>query len=656
MQRRRYFHHLPPLRSMLMALAFALALPQNAALAAPDDQAMKDALNAARKQQWERIDQSAIQGHVLEGYVEYHRLKSRLPQAAPAEIKTFIERHADSPLAQWMRGQAISAYGEARQYASLLAVSDGKPSGAERQCYYYTALLDRDYQTAAQGGRRLWQYGHSRPEACDPLFNRLKQHGAIGPLEVWERLMLAWQSGESGLMSYLGRQLGAGWQDGLDSLAQVRQDYSAIIRVPARIGPQGRGTSALVAAAMHGYTRADTQEALDAWQRISPRLEIAAEDRREIEHDLILYSLVRNVGENRVWADQALSRNGDADLLELRVRAALGERDWQGVIDWVHRMEDDQRREARWQYWLGRALGQLGDAITAEKAYRVAAGERDFYGFAAADRLGQPYALNLRQDSYNEAYRQRIARWPVVERTEALMRIGEVGLANSEWYAASARLADQDVKALADYAESRGWYAKLVQTTIAGKLWDALAWRFPAAYREQFLHWGNANSIDPYLLMAISRRESAYNPTVISPAGARGLMQLMPGTATLVSRKIGVADPGPYGVLQPEVNIRLGSRYFKDMLERYRGNRLAATAAYNAGPGRVDRWLKEAPREFDLFVESIPFRETRQYVQAVLAYRVIFESLAQGGDTRNVALLTPTEQRVDYDASLLARQ
>ena len=202
---------------------------------------------------------------------------------------------------------------------------------------------------------------------------------------------------------------------------------------------------------------------------------------------------------------------------------------------------------------------------------------------------------------------------------------------------------------------SQGWYATLVQTTIAADLWDALAWRFPAAYRDSFQRWGEATGVDPFLLLGIARRESAFNHEAVSPVGARGLMQLMPGTAAHVSRQLGIDTPSASGLFDPETNIRLGSHYISRMLDRYSGNRLAATAAYNAGPGRVDRWLSEAPQEFDLFVESIPFRETREYVQAVLAYQVIFASLARDGSTRGIAMLTPAERNVDYDASLLAR-
>ncbi|WP_328730836.1 transglycosylase SLT domain-containing protein [Vreelandella azerica] len=264
--------------------------------------------------------------------------------------------------------------------------------------------------------------------------------------------------------------------------------------------------------------------------------------------------------------------------------------------------------------------------------------------------------MNIETYNSDSASRQRIANLPAVQRTEALMRIGEPGLANSEWLNAVRHASDETARAMADYADSRGWDALLVQTTIAAQLWDALAWRFPEAYRDQFMHWGRMTGVDPYLLMAIARRESAYNPAALSPAGARGLMQLMPDTATQLSRELGIADPGPYGVLDPELNIRLGSTYIRDKLERYRGNRLAATAAYNAGPGRVDRWLREqGTREFDLFVEQIPFRETRHYVQAVLTYRAIFAALSQGGSTQGISLLNPQEQGVRYDVSLLNR-
>lgn len=467
--------------------------------------------------------------------------------------------------------------------------------------------------------------------------------------------MLAWQAGESGMVRYLGRMLGSRWAEGRAAVERLQQDHAAVTRVPRCIGPECRGSGPLFAAAMHGLTRADTEAALTAWRQIAAQLPIEPEQRRAIEEELVFYSLVRDIDNSRGWVDETLAQLDSDRVLELRVRRALTERDWAGALRWLEAMPDDQRQQSRWQYWTARAHERLGNAERAEAAYASSAQGRNFFGFAAADRLGQPYALNLERNGFDERFREQVAGWPAVVRTEALLRIGEDGLAASEWYAAVARAEEREARALADYAQRRGWYPKLVQTTITGQMWDALEWRFPEAYREHFLHWGRLSGVDPYLLMGITRRESAYNPEALSPAGARGLMQIMPGTATQLARQLGISDPGPYGVLDPELNIRLGSTYIRDMIDRYRGNRLAAAAAYNAGPGRVDRWLRDAPDEFDLFVESIPFRETRDYVQAVLTYRVIFESLANGGSSEGVSMLSPGEKSVRYDRSLLAR-
>ncbi|OHZ00206.1 lytic transglycosylase [Salinicola sp. MIT1003] len=618
------------------------------------DQVMKQALDAARDRRWNDIDQAAIEGHVLAGYVEYHRLRSRLATASAAEVNDFITRYGDSPLSDWMRGAAQTRFGELGRYDDLLAISDGEPSSTIRQCYYYTALLDREPARAAAGGEALWHVGTSQPEACDPLFATLEERGVLTDEDTWERMMLAWENGQDGLVTYLERGLDDTWQRAIDSFDTVRGNYAAVTRVPLDLGPDGQASGALIAAAMHGLIRADTEAALEAWRKISPHVSIGEDRRHQVEHDLAFYSMVRNVDNNQGWVDTTLPRLADADLIELRIRNAVTEGNWANVARWSEALPPEVRAEAHWQYWLGRASEALGDDAKARQAYRMAAQNRSFFGFAAADRLGQPYQLEMADTRVSTLQQELTGMLPVVQRTEALMRIGEEGLARSEWFTAAARDTPDQAAALADYAIRQGWYGMAIQTTIAAKQWDALPWRFPAAYRDSFLKWAEVNQVDPYLLMGIARRESAFNPRAASPVGARGLMQLMPGTADHVARELGISAPSTAELFEPQVNIQLGSTYIRSMLERYRGNRIAATAAYNAGPHRVDRWLATAPREFDRFVESIPFRETRDYVQAVLAYRVIFESLAKQGDTRGVAMLSQAERQGDYDPTLIA--
>ncbi|WP_087109468.1 transglycosylase SLT domain-containing protein [Halomonas citrativorans] len=641
-----------PFRTLGAAILVGLPIVSWAA----SDTAMRDALEAARQQQWNHIDERAIEDHVLSGYVDYHRLRNQLPNVSTAQVQSFINQHNDSPLSEWLRGQAIAKYGHAGRYSDLLAVADGEPAGTARQCYYYTALMDSQPQQAAEAGLALWLEGSSQPDACDALFDHLRANGTIDATAIWERKMLAWQAGEDRLSTYLGGLLSGQWHTAIETADQVNTNTRAVTSAPACLGPECAATASFYKAAMQRFTREDTPAALSSWQTIAPNVNLPPSDQQAIEEELAFYALVRNVPGALGWVDDVLPSLDSERVLELRVRRALADRQWQEVIHWIAEMPTSQQENSRWQYWLGRANEQLGSQEAATARYRQAATDRSFYGFAAAEQLGQPYQLNLERNHFDEASRERTARLPVVQRTEALLRIGEDGLANSEWLYAVQNGTPQQARALADYAAHQQWHARLVQTTIAGSMWDALDWRFPEAYRESFMHWGRQTGVDPYMLMAITRRESAYNPVALSPAGARGLMQLMPGTASLVSRQLGISDPGPYGILDPELNIRLGSTYLRDKLNRYQGNRLAAAAAYNAGPGRVDQWLGSGMESFDLFVESIPFKETRDYVQAVLSYRVIFESLANGGNSEGVSLLSDSEQQVRYDRALLARQ
>lgn len=645
-----------PFRSTLRTLCAAVIIGLPTGAWAASDDAMRDALEAARQQQWQQIDERAIEGHILSGYVEYHRLRNQLPNVAASQVLQFIEQHADSPLSEWMRGQAIANYGYAGRYGDLLTVADGEPSGTARQCYYYTALLDREPEQSRSAGLALWRVGSSQPDACDTLFNRLRADGTINATAIWERKMLAWQADETRLSSYLGGLLSGQWQTALDTVERVNANPSNITSAPACLGPECAATAAFYQAAMQRFTREDTPAAFAAWQQIASGLNLTSQDRQAIEEELAFYALVREVPGTMGWVDSVLPSLESERVLELRVRRALADRQWTDVVHWIAEMPASQQESSRWQYWLGRANEQLGNREAAIARYQQAATDRSFYGFAAADKINQPYRLNHERNHFDEATREQTARLPVVQRTEALLRIGEDGLANSEWLHAVQTGTPQQARALADYAAHQQWHARLVQTTIAGEMWDALEWRFPPAYRDSFMQWGSQTGVDPFLLMAITRRESAYNPVALSPAGARGLMQLMPGTAAQVSRQLGLNDPGPYGVLEPELNIRLGSTYLRDKLNRYQGNRLAATAAYNAGPGRVDQWLGSNSMEsFDLFVESIPFRETRDYVQAVLSYRVIFESLANGGSSEGVSLLNDSEQAIRYDRALVRR-
>ncbi|WP_457808227.1 transglycosylase SLT domain-containing protein [Kushneria sp. EE4] len=625
-----------------------------AGLAAPslaNDESFNRSFEAARAQQWDRINHDAIRGHELEGYVEYHELKSRLPGVSSAIINDYLHRYRNSVLSQWMRGVAQDTWGARQQFDDFLAISDGVPQGTTRQCWYYRALLDQQPERAFLGGRELWLVGHSQPSACDPLFDRLRAEGTITGADVWARLMLAWRSGEDAMLRYLPGELPSDWQAQRSAFERLQSDPGRITELPSFVSHDAPGVSSLYSTAMARLVRQDTARALAVWGEIKSRAPLTDEQRHDIEHDLAFYSLVRDIGANAQWADTAAAQLGDQDLLELRTRKALEHRRWQEVAAWIERMEEDNRRDAHWQYWLGRARQQLGDEAGARQAWQIAAGQRSFFGFAAADRINQPYALENEPVVIAERDLKDADALPSMRRVAALYRINEPGLARAEWYYLMRHLPEAQRPTLTQYALTRQWYDLAIYAAIRGDHWNALDWRFPQGYADLFQKWGKTRGVDPWLLMALARRESSFNPQAQSPVGARGLMQLMPGTGQHVSQQLGVAWQGVTSLEDPETNVMLGSAYIRDMAARYSGNRVAAAAAYNAGPGRVDRWLADSDEPFDLFIEEIPFRETREYVQAVLIYRAIFEGLAKG-TTQGVHMMTEHERTTRYSGAL----
>jgi TolA-binding protein len=187
--------------------------------------------------------------------------------------------------------------------------------------------------------------------------------------------------------------------------------------------------------------------------------------------------------------------------------------------------------------------------------------------------------------------------------------------------------------------------------TLEGKPSESERWRmtYPRAFDQEVSEDAKSESLDPFLVLALIREESRFNPLAFSRSRAIGLMQLLPGTADGVAKNIGIHISGSSRVLKPdftikdsesvdafkpEINIKLGTHYLASVLSRANGNALLAVASYNGGPGAVQKWLSQhraaGYADFDSFVENIPYRETRDYVRKVFGsywtYEEVYES------------------------------
>lgn len=645
-------------RRLALSLALGLGVMSPAfAAEAASDQEMRQALSDARSSVWDAVDQKALSQHVLEGYLNYHHLLQQLPDVDDSNVTQFILTHQDSPVSEWMRTQAQLRYGKAGNLTALLAVSnDTLPKNVQAQCYVLSARLLIQAapvaNQAAADARTLWRSGQTIPGECSGLFTHLRNSARLDNADDWQRLMAIWRKGDMRQVDQLRKRFVAPqWQAALSAFDSVRNQPESVAQLSSLGSVDSQAREALVYSSVYRYIRQNTAAALAFWQAHNAQLALTPEQRTELEHDVLQFALSRQTAGFSSWIDQRLAQRQDDDLTLLRIRNALLVQSWQDVIRWVDHLSPRTHNDARWQYWQGRALAALDRQQEAQAAFKQAAQGHDFYAFVAADRLHQPYALPTQPAALDSATRQRITQLPAIQRIQALYRINEPSLALSEWQWLLKNASPDERRQFAVFAQSERWYNLTVAAALDRRIWDAVELRFPLAYPEMFNRWAASRQVDTYLLMGVARRESAYNPVVQSSAGARGLMQLMPATAKHVSRKENIPYAGVGDLNDPNTNIALGSAYLRSLLDRYQGNRIAAVAAYNAGPNRVDRWLSTSDLPFDLFIEQIPFKETREYVLAVLSYRTILERQAQPGS--QLPVLTPPERMRTYNSDLV---
>lgn len=571
---------------------------------------------------------AGLNDYPLVPYLDYRYLADRLSSLSSQDVTGFINRYPDSQLADRLERQYLFRLAREQRWRDFLALYPELPNSTELQCAHYRAKWATGEQAEAlKGAEQLWNYGRSRPNACDPLFDIWKAKGGQTDEQIWQRMLLAYENGQSGLIKYLTGLLSknAG-PDG--ELLMALDNNPAVLAERDRFGSSQRHSGA-IAVALARLADKDPALTMELYSGFKRKPGLSSAQQAEIERSLARRLMYNRTHEYRRWLDTRLPEVGSDALFELRTRLAIWEQDWEHLIGWIDRLPAEEQNSSRWQYWRGRALEQTGKPEQAATAFAKAAAEREYYGFLAAQHSQRPYALNRKAPPPAPEWRTAVKNWPALLRVEEWLALGNKSAARSEWYHLLSKVDEQEKLALGSLALERGWHDKSILASIRAKAWDQLDLRFPVVYRDIFRKQAARLKLDEPILFAIARQESAFYEEARSPVGAGGLMQLMPATAKETARKHNISDyRRSSDVYVPGINVQLGSSYFSELLARYNGNRIAAIAAYNAGPGRIDRWLSgSGSRPLDVWVENIPYRETRGYVQNVLAYSVVYQEM-----------------------------
>jgi soluble lytic murein transglycosylase len=505
--------------------------------------------------------------------------------------------------------------------------------------------LDFDRDLAA-----LWKQT-SVPSECAPVLAAAAAQGLLTPARVWDRIERAADAGKASTI-----EQSAQWLSGTDAAAALRiadalRSPASLLKKAAALDDIARNREA-ISRALIRMARRDSAQAQTYWQTLSKRFKFDQDERDRVLAALALYNAV-DFGPDSVTRLAALPASAQTDATrEWRVRAAVAQGDWKAAEAAIRALTPDEMQHDEWRYWQARIAQKLGQASVALDGYTSLAQQATFYGFLAADQANLPYSICAKTMAADPAALQQVETDPGLVRAFEFFALDMLPNARREWNRAFANLTPAQQLQAVSLASSRGWVDRAV--FAFGKSGDLqyYALRFPLADEDRVTTSARNAGIDPAWAFAIIRAETAWQTDAQSGADARGLMQLLPGTAKLVARRSGLPYNGGASLYDPAINIPLGTQYLANLAVRFDGSPWLASAAYNAGPGNAQRWV-DARGNLDpeAFILTIPFNETRDYVTRVMSFATIYGWRLHGEpvpvSSRLPAIGTPYDPSVD---------
>ncbi len=622
----------------LLFLAGVLFLQSTSATGLTEIEKQRQLFNAVFKAvergDWSVVDDlPAADSQLLQEYVLWPDLRATfwratIATASAANIDVFLKQYGTLRPARELRYKHALHLARSGDLAGYRRIYEQFYQGqeiAKLDCLALQAELEAG-RTARVNGRAtdLWLVGRSQVSECDPVFEYLDRNKVLGPVEYRKRYKLAVDNREFQLARWLAKKIDQQHVEEAAAWISAQAHPEDFLNSYARRADSETTRKQLVYAAER-LTYRDPELALAAWRRVSNHVPFSEEQGLRTARHIALWTARDNLpGAYELLLDLP-NAAADSEVSRWRARLSLRNAEWNTLLVDVATMSAELRESEEWRYWRAVALQRSGQILAAQASLQELSEERSYYGFLAADELGRDYALDHTQLLADEDAIAAIEAHPAIVRAGELFRVGQDSRGRSEWDAVVRSFSAEEKLQAAILADRWGWHSRAISTAASLGEYDDLAIRYPLPYQPWFEQSSSDASISATWAYGIARSESLFMRDVRSKAGAIGLMQLMPTTGQEVARGIRLPYSGLTTLTNPESNIRLGTSYLGQMAERFGGNPVLATAAYNAGPHRVDRWLPESGTiDARVWIENIPFNETRKYVKRVLSAQAIF--------------------------------
>jgi len=567
-----------------------------------------------------------LNGYVLQPYLDYEFLKDRIATTPASTLHDFLERNPAAAVSDLLRKKWLTLLTQRGDWSTFIGeFRDIEPDDALNcQRLMHLIKVSQEQSGLMNEAGRLWLTGSRLPAACEPVFEAWRKAGHMTADMVWARIQIAMEKRNLTLAQGLGRYLEPSERVWVQRwLAMHRQPQLELLRFRYPVEtPMAR------AIIRHGVVRlaySDPDEAMRLWETFKERHEFFGEDEKYVLRWVGILAAQAHHPRAVEWLSAASADASDETLRQWRVRAAIRNGEWQTGLRFLALLPEPEQKEGEWRYWKARMLERTGETSQAKSLYRELAKERSYYGFMAADRIDQPYAMqHVSVQASPDEKDDMIAR-PGIQMAKELFTLGDTLAARRQWAWATRKMNNRDLAVAAVLARKWGWHDRAILTVNQSEHLDDLELRFPVLYRDMVEASAQRNNIDPDWVYGVLRQESAFVTDARSEAGALGLMQLMPQTGRMAGRRINLRVPNNSAILNVENNLKLGTSYLRTVLDVNHGHQVLATASYNAGPNRVREWLPESrPLDADAWVDTVPYNETRNYVKNVMAFTTVY--------------------------------
>lgn len=563
-----------------------------------------------------------LEGYPLRPYVELKTLSKYPFLANKVQIESFLAKYESTPLDRPLRKKWLTYLAKQGQ-PELFSHYYRDTGSVELKCKYAEILLQKDPSNAQAFNlaEELWVVGKSQPKDCDVLFRKWQNAGKRTPELVWKRLSLAADGGNHTLIPYLKTLLPKEQQYLADLWLKVRRSSSQVSRLSNFPGKFPEKETEILVYGLKRLISNNRDLALRSWEKLSSRFVFSTSQLKQISHRFAIFLALADHEKAELWLEKATDIEPDAELLRWHLAHVLRRQNWQHALDVIDFVPKEVVDDNIFHYWKARAYAEVGAKELSDKGLKQLAQQRHYYGFLASGQLSEMANLNDNPLLIAQADLDEIAAMPAAQRAFEFRELERNLSARREWIFLQSQLTQQQKRTAAVLASQHNWHDQAIFGFSNSGYLDDLSRRFPMPFDSQLQSHAKKNNIDVAWAYAIVRRESSFMPDAASHAGALGLMQVMPGTARYLAKKSVKRNT----LLDPNRNVELGTQYMRYLMDKMDNNPILATASYNAGWRRVRQWLPEKGNvPLDLWIETIPYKETRNYVKAVLAYQQIY--------------------------------